>query len=77
MEGFNQPFFAPAIGAAHRGFVDEINRPESPMFGHPEDYDLYLIGVFDQDTGQFTMDGPKMICEGKIVKRPGPGVSGA
>lgn len=65
MDAFMQPFFAPAVGLAVRSFGDEINRAESPMHAHPEDYDLYQVGTFDDQTGIFTSDQPRMLAVGK------------
>lgn len=73
IDAFMNPFVAPAIGAAERSFRDEVNRPESPMYSHPEDYDLYLLGQFDSDKGVFDQgSGPTMLLVGKDVKKPLP-----
>lgn len=50
---FMNPFFAPSTGAAVRSFRDEVNRKESPMHGHPEDYELHHLGEWDEETGSF------------------------
>lgn len=65
IDAFMQPFFAPATGAATRSFVDEVNRADSPMNQHPEDYDLYLLGTFDDSTGEFSTHAPRMVAIGK------------
>ena len=49
---FLPPFFVPSIGVAVRHFGDEVHNKESPMFAHPEDYELYHLGQFD-DAGIF------------------------
>ena len=73
IDAYMNPFCAPAVGAAERSFRDEVNRPESPMFAHPEDYDLYLLGKFDSDRGLFDQGaGPTMLLVGKDVKNPLP-----
>lgn len=55
-ELFGQPFFVTAVGAAVRGFADEVNRaaPDNAVFQHPEHFDLYKVGTFEDDTGQVT-----------------------
>ena len=53
-ETFNTPFFMAAKGQALRGFQDEVNRPESEIGKHPEDYTLFCIGEVDLDTGKIT-----------------------
>lgn len=68
---FARPFCVPAIAVAVRTFTDEVNRnePENPLWKHPEDYDLYQVGAFDEDDGQISGDKPKMICVGKEVSQ--------
>lgn len=53
VDAFNRPFYVPTIGAATRSFTDEVNRNESEMQAHPEDYDLYDMGTFCDQTGTF------------------------
>jgi len=53
VDAYNRPFYVPTIGAAIRSFTDEVNRNESEMNAHPEDYDLYDMGTFDDQTGTF------------------------
>jgi len=53
VDAYNRPFYVPTIGAAIRSFTDEVNRNESEMQAHPEDYDLYDMGTFDDQTGTF------------------------
>lgn len=48
-----QPFFAPSRGVAIRMFTDACNDPEHQFFRHPEDFTLFSIGVFYQETGQW------------------------
>lgn len=58
MEAYAAPFFTPTLGMAERSFADEVRRPESPMAAHPEDYHLYHVGYFDEDTGVLTGANP-------------------
>lgn len=69
MNGYLQPFFLQSEGLAIRSFTDEINRadPKNPMFAHADDYDLYHLGTFDDETGTFATKQPKQICIGKQV----------
>jgi hypothetical protein len=53
VDAYNRPFYVPTIGAAIRSFTDEVNRKDSEMQAHPEDYDLYDMGTFDDQTGTF------------------------
>lgn len=64
---YGQPQAVPNIGAAVRGFGDEINRADkqNTMFMHPEDFDLYHLGSYDDNTGRIEQfDQPKQIAVG-------------
>lgn len=54
-EAFSQsPFFFRSIGEAQRVFGDEVKNPESQLGKHPEDFQLFHIGEYDQTTGVLT-----------------------
>lgn len=65
IDGFGQPIFVPHVGLAIRSFSDEINRSDSTMNAHPEDYDLYSIGHFDDSNGAVSPTQPAMLISGK------------
>lgn len=65
LDAYMTPFFVPAIGLAIRSFQDEINRADSPMHAHPEDYDLYHLGSFDERDGMLGGGVPRQIAIGK------------
>lgn len=52
VKGFNQPFFTRSPGEAIRMFGDETQAEKSRLGLHPEDYELYELGYFDDDTAQ-------------------------
>lgn len=64
---YQQPWFVHQLGQAIRAFGDEINRKDSPSNQHPDDYDLYHLGEYDDNTGALTSqeDGPQQIAIGK------------
>lgn len=66
---FMQPFTSPTKGGAERAFADAINDAQTPMFNHPEDYDLYELGSFDNGTGLYEVGVPVQIASGKDVRR--------
>lgn len=71
---FNRPMFVPAVGMANRVFRDEVNRAaeDNPMFRHPDDFELFELGSFDDSTGRFhVLDDPRPLARGKDV-REGP-----
>lgn len=66
VNAYGQPIFVPAIGAAMRSFMDEINNDQSSIYKHPEDYDLYHLGTYDDSNGNITcLDQPRMVAVGK------------
>lgn len=67
LDGFMRPFFVPSVGMAIRSFQDEVNRKsgnDAMISMHPEDYDLYQLGSWDEDNGVFTNEC-KQIAMGK------------
>lgn len=70
VDAFGQPIFVVALGQGIRSFMDEMNNKESSLAAHPEDYDLYHIGEFDEDTGLLiACTPPKMIAVGKDMAK--------
>lgn len=69
VEAYMRPFFVPAVGAAMRAFTDEVNNPQGDMFKHPEDYVLFELGEWDDQTGRFVklLDDPRQLARGKDV----------
>lgn len=66
LDTFMRPFYVPALGAAIRSFGDEINRVEGEMYKHPDDFDLFHLGTWDDNTGEFQNLGmPMQIAIGK------------
>ena len=69
-EVFNRPFFVPHRNVAVRDFTDEVNRssPDNALNKHPDDFDLYLLGQFDDSTGAFIREGsPTVLVRAKDV----------
>lgn len=65
------PQFCAARGTALRGFVDEVNRPDSPLAKHPDDYELFLLGEYDDSVPCFSLlEVPELILRGKDAVRP-------
>lgn len=66
VEAFNVPFFVRALGEALRSFQDEVNKAGTALNAHPEHYDLFHLGDYDDSVGRFTaLDIPKQIAIGK------------
>lgn len=66
---FATPTFHLSVGSAIRAFTDEINRddPGNILFKHSEDFDLYDMGTFLDNTGMFEVGIPRLIAVGKDV----------
>jgi hypothetical protein len=70
-DAYGRPMFVPSTGVAIRSFSDEINRTDADnqLFNHPDDFDLYEFGEFDDNTGTFELyEQPKLLSLGKQVK---------
>lgn len=55
LDAHMRPFCMQSKGQAIRSFADEINRaaPDNALHQHPEDYDLFQLGTWDEETGEF------------------------
>jgi hypothetical protein len=54
-ETFMPPFCVHSVGIAKRDFSDAVNDGKSFVNKHPEDYSLFEIGTYDDQTGQCDM----------------------
>jgi len=68
-EAYIQPFFQSTYGLAERMFTDEANNPESNICKHSEDFTLFYLGEFDQETGLMELEPtPKAMSKAIDVK---------
>lgn len=68
-EGFIQPFFAPNDAVASRMFERAANDPTTDISRFAEDYTLFEVGSFDQNTGKCTsLETPKSLGLALIFK---------
>lgn len=51
-EIFGRPYFSVAVGAGVRAFADAVNDKTSEYSRHPDDYTLFLIGEFNDHSGE-------------------------
>ncbi len=51
-ESFSNPFFAPTQGAAIRIFSDSASDPATLLNKHPQDFQLYEIGSWNDNTAE-------------------------
>lgn len=67
---FDRPFVSLARGASIRAFSDEINKPNTQYNAHPDDYELYYLGTFDDGTASFDLlSSPELLVRGKDLIR--------
>lgn len=55
MRAFLRPFFETNRGTAIRAFVDAGKDPEHAFSQHAEDFSLFHLGEFDQESGEFNL----------------------
>lgn len=71
-QAFNRPLFVPHANLARRSFQDEINRggdQNNQMNTHPEDFILYELGTFDDETARFDLlPEPRIVARAKDLK---------
>lgn len=51
-EAYMPPFFAPTSASAIRSFSDAVHKDGSVFNKHPEDFVLYEIGTFSEQSGE-------------------------
>ena len=67
VQAFGNPFVTRAQGEAMRSFQDEVNKKDgqSAIAQHPEDYELYKLGEWDDNTGVITPQTPELVARAK------------
>lgn len=69
LDAFMQPWYVQTAAQAVRSFNQEVNNPESPMNRTPDDFDLYELGTFDENTGQHhNHETPQRLARAKDMK---------
>ena len=53
-KAYLQPFFMPTTGMATRAFTDLCNDQNHMFNHHPEDYSLFEIAEYDDQTARYT-----------------------
>lgn len=68
---FSQPNFVPSVGAFVRAFGDKVKSgaKDDPLCEHPEDFEAFNMGDFDDNTGEFNLLArPVSVCRGSDYK---------
>jgi len=58
---FTAPQCCPAAGVAIRQFEDLVNGPDSIYTRHPEHFELYQVGIFNDADASFDCSAPPFI----------------
>ena len=69
---FGQPFYEQQEESALRAFTDAVNdssRAENMWNKHPADFQLFVIGEFDNESGHVHPLGPNAIVMASAVHR--------
>nr|UXQ88144.1 MAG: nonstructural protein [Microvirus sp.] len=66
-ESYTIPFFDYAEGRALRSFADCCQDPAHQFGKHPEDYTLFSVGIFDDNTGSLEQDAIVSIASGHTL----------
>ena len=68
---FHPPVFFRAPGAATRWFEDTVKNPESgSIHDHPEHFQLFEIGEFDDAAGTFVPNVPRLLVHASAYVTP-------
>lgn len=73
IDAYNDIFAQETTAQAVRTFTDMINSDptRSNIARHPDDFDLYVIGHFDDQTAKISpLPQPELVVRGKDVIRP-------
>lgn len=68
-EIYGNPFFQKSHGEAERNFKTLTNDGLSTVNKYPEDFDLYYLGMYDDQTGKTeTLDTPQHVVKATALK---------
>lgn len=66
---WTDPFFAVNTASAIRGFTDHVNGSNGDMSNHPEHFNLFKIGEFDDNKGLIdNLDEPVCLVRAIDIK---------
>lgn len=68
-KAYMRPFFMMADGQARRVFQDMANDESHDIGKHPEDYSLFRIGQFDDNSGELLPEDRECLCTALEVKK--------
>lgn len=67
-EVFSPPFYQKTHGEAERSFNKLVHDDKSMVCQYPDDFDLYHVGEFDDQTGVFkSLESPQHITKAVMM----------
>lgn len=62
---FSPPMYFRSKGEAVRSFLDALSDSQTSLSKHPRDYQMFLVGTFDDQTGHLTPVTIEMLHAGE------------
>lgn len=70
IDAYHQPFFARTDVECERMFRESMKRDQaSNLFYYPEDFSVYIIGEFDDETGRIVGCEPVCVINGAQMRQ--------
>jgi hypothetical protein len=67
---FHPPYFTQTYGEAERIFTTIVNDPNNQISQYPEDFNLYHLGTYNDETGKMSsLDTPEHCLKAVQVKK--------
>lgn len=66
-EYFNPPMFFHTIGEAERAFKHTASKQDNSIGQFPQDFDLWLLGEYDDQTGKIQQHEPMHLINGALI----------
>lgn len=67
IEAYMTPMFFKSKGEAIRAFSDAVKDDKLAFHAHPEHYILFMIGVFDDQSGSLEPSAPQVLLTASDV----------
>lgn len=67
---YAKPVAVPTDAVGVRAFADAVNDSSSEYFKHPEDYEIWNIGTYDDNTGELVASQPRQLANAIALLKP-------
>lgn len=67
-QAYMRPWFAQTEGQALRIFADEVMREGSELGAHPEDFSLFILGLYTDHDGSLMPEEPRSLARAHELK---------